>query len=120
MKHSQFERLVRNAMELLPKEISSRLDNVDVTVEDLPTQEQLAGHILDETDVLLGIYDGVPLTERADYGMVLPDKITIFQQSIEAICSTEDEIIEEVCQTVVHEVAHHFGIDDGKLTELEQ
>ena len=118
MERSEFERLVREAMGQLPEDISLRLDNVDVMVEDLPTRDQLTGHVLDEEDLLLGLYEGVPLTERADYGMVLPDKITLFQQSIEAICSTDDEIIEEVRRTVVHEVAHHFGIDDEKLESM--
>ncbi len=67
---------------------------------------------------LLGLYEGVPLTERSEYSMVLPDKITLFQGSIEAICSTGDEIVEQVRETVVHEVAHHFGIDDDRLEEL--
>ena len=96
----------------------SSLNNVDLVVEDWPVREQLAGHVIDEGDYLLGLYEGVPLTERADYGMVLPDKITLFQKAIESICSSDEEVVTEVRNTVVHEVAHHFGIDDDALTEM--
>ncbi len=106
---------MRQALMDLPDQVLARLDNVDVVVEDWPTKEQLVGSGLEEEDVLLGLYEGLPLTERSDYGMVLPDKISLFQQSIEGLCSSDDEIIHEVRTTVVHEVAHHFGIDDESL-----
>ena len=118
MERANFERLVRRAVEGIPEQLRAYVDNVDLVVEDWPAQEQLAGHVIDEEDYLLGLYEGVPLTEREDYGMVLPDKITLFQKAIEAICNSDDEIIEEVRNTVVHEVAHHFGIDDHRLEEL--
>lgn len=115
---AQFERLVREALSRIPDEIRDRLDNVDLVVEDVPTWEQLAGSGIEETDCLLGLYEGIPLTERYGYNMVLPDKITLFQQSIESICASDDEIITEVRNTVVHEIAHHFGIDDESLEEM--
>ena len=118
MERSRFEGLVRRAVQQIPEEFSVLLDNVDVVVEDLPSLEQLAGHVLDEGDVLLGLYEGVPLTERSDYGMVLPDKITLFKASIEDICGSDEEIVSEVRETVVHELAHHFGLDDDRLEEL--
>ena len=118
MEASRFEELVREAMQRIPQEIRDYLDNVDVVVEDWPAKEQLAGHVIEEEDYLLGLYEGVPLTERSDYGMVLPDKITLFQKSIEAICSGDEGVIEEVRKTVVHEVAHHFGIDDERLEAM--
>ena len=118
MERSRFERLVRQALGTLPDEISAHLDNVDLVVEDWPDSGQLAGHVIDEEDYLLGLYEGVPLTERADYGMVLPDKITLFQKSIEAVCSSDEGAVEQIRDTVVHEVAHHFGIDDDRLDEL--
>ena len=118
MERSKFEGLVRDAMQQMPQEILGYLENVDLVVEDWPTKEQLAGHVIEEADYLLGLYEGVPLTERYDYGMVLPDKITLFQRSIEEVCSSDEEVIEEVRDTVVHEVAHHFGIDDERLAEL--
>jgi predicted Zn-dependent protease with MMP-like domain len=110
--------LVRQALQRIPQGLRAYLDNVDVVVVDWPSQEHLGGYVIEEEDYLLGLYEGVPLTERYDYGMVLPDKITLFQKSIEAVCGSDEEIVEEVRKTVAHEVAHHFGIDDDKLEEL--
>ena len=118
MQRSTFEQLVRKALEGLPEEISSRLENVDLVVEESPSTEQLAGHVLEDDDYLLGLYEGVPLIDRSDYGMVLPDKITLFQKSVEAICESDEEVVREVRDTVIHEVAHHFGIDDERIEEL--
>ena len=118
MERSKFEGLVRTALEGIPDQLRGYVDNVDLVVEDWHAQEQLAGHVIDQQDFLLGLYEGVPLTEREDYGMVLPDKITLFQKAIEAVCESDDQVIEEVRHTVVHEVAHHFGIDDDRLEEL--
>ena len=119
MERAEFEGLVRRAVQGIPEQLRAYLDNVDLVVEDWPAQGQLAGHVIDEEAYLLGLYEGVPLTERADYGMVLPDKITLFQKAIEDVCDNDEEIIEEVRDTVVHEVAHHFGIHDDRLDELE-
>ena len=113
-----FEKLVRQALTQIPDEISTHLNNVDIVVDDTPSKEQLVGSGIEKDHLLLGLYEGLPLTERHDYGMVLPDKITIFQQSIEEICETDDQILEEVRDTVIHEVAHHFGITDERLHEL--
>ena len=118
MERETFERLVWRALGTVPDEFRRYLENVDIIVEDRPSPDQLAGHLVDESQLLLGLYEGVPLTERADYLTILPDRITIFQGSIEEICETNEEIIEEIRSTVVHEVAHHFGIDDERLHEL--
>ena len=118
MERSRFERLVRQAIESIPEEIRHYVDNVDLVVEDSPSRNQLASSLIRDDEYLLGLYEGVPLTERAEYGMVLPDKITLFQETIEAVCSSDEEIVEEVRTTVVHEVAHHFGINDDRLEEL--
>ena len=115
---AEFEKLVLEALDQIPDEISDRLDNVDVVVEDWPTSEQMAGSGIEDGHYLLGLYEGIPLTDRYGYDMVLPDKITLFQKPIEAICSSDEEIVTEVRTTVVHEVAHHFGIDDDRLEEL--
>ena len=114
----QFEALVRQALADIPEQIRSHVDNVDVVVEDWPSRAQLVGSGIDEEQYLLGLYEGIPLTDRYDYGMVLPDKITLFQKAIEEVCSSEDELVAEVRDTVVHEVAHHFGIDDESLHEM--
>lgn len=116
MLRPRFERLVAEALDSLPAEIATRMENVDVVVERYPTRRQLAAGGVPRGQTLLGLYEGVPLTERtASYGLVLPDKITIFQGPIEAYCRTDAEIRDQVRQTIIHEVAHHFGISDEAL-----
>ena len=111
MKHvspERFEELVADALDDIPEELGRLMDNVWVTVEDVP-----------EEPGLLGLYSGVPLTEREAYGgMVMPDRITLYRIPICAMSRTEDEVVEVVRDTVIHEVAHHFGIDDERLDEL--
>ena len=118
MERARFERLVAEALDGIPDDIGDRLDNVDVVVDDWPSQAQLIGSGINEGEYLLGLYEGLPLTERDDYNMVLPDKITLFQGAIEAICSNDEEIVREVRDTLIHEVGHHFGIDDERLYEM--
>jgi predicted Zn-dependent protease with MMP-like domain len=105
----RFEELVADALDEIPEELGWLMDNVWVTVEDVP---EVAG--------LLGLYDGVPLTERdVGYaGMVMPDRITLYRMPICAMCRTEKQVVDVVRDTVIHEVAHHFGIDDDRLDEL--
>ena len=87
-------------------------------MEDWPTKDQLIGSGLDEDELLLGLYEGIPLTERYGYDMVLPDKITLFQKAIESICSSDKDVLREIRDTITHEVAHHFGYDDPSLDSL--
>ncbi len=105
---ARFEELVADALDSIPPALGKMMDNVWVQVEDQRRPN------------LLGLYEGVPLTRRdAGYaGMVMPDRITIFRRTICSICATEDQVVAQVRQTVVHEVAHHFGIDDDRLAEL--
>ena len=117
----RFEEIVARAVEALPEEFREMLDNVDITVEDAPTADQLQQEGFDDGETLLGLYEGVPLTERTSgYGFVLPDKITIFRLPIEAVCMNDDEIAAAVADTVKHEIAHHFGISDARLDEIEE
>jgi len=118
VKRHDFEKLVLEALESLPPRFQERLDNVDVVVNDRASKEQLLANGLEDPLDLLGLYEGVPITERHGYNMVLPDKITIFQVPIEAICSHRDEMVREIRDTVVHEIAHHFGISDERLDEM--
>ncbi len=114
-----FERLVADALDGLPEAILQMLDNVAVVVADEPTVQQIAHVGLAADEVLLGLYEGIPRTERgAGYGVVLPDKVTIFQRAIEEQCDTEDELTDAVRHTVVHELAHHLGISDARLIGL--
>jgi predicted Zn-dependent protease with MMP-like domain len=121
MDRERFEWLVARAIETLPDEFITRLENIDVVVEDYPTQSQLASVRLRRGQTLLGLYQGVPLTRRgAHYGLVPPDKITIFQKPIEAKCRYNAEIIAEIQRVVRHEIAHHFGIGDARLEQIEK
>ena len=105
---ARFEELVVDALDEIPDELSALMDNVVVVVEDEPDEPGL-----------LGLYEGTPLTERETCGgFELPDRITIYRNPICALASSEDEVVEEVLVTVVHEVAHHFGVDDERLHEL--
>ena len=121
MDRERFQELVVRAVNELPEEFLLQLHNLDVVVEDRPTISQRRRAGLGSGYTLLGLYEGVPQTRRGPgYGMVLPDKITIFQGPIEARCRSEDEIEAEVRRVVRHEIAHHFGISDARLKELEQ
>ena len=120
MNREVFERLVAQAVDGLPEQFSTRLKNVDVVVEEQPTSAKLAEIRLRRGETLLGLYEGVPLTRRSrHYGMVVPDKITIFQKPIEAKCKNAIEVKAEVQRVVKHEIAHHFGISDARLKKLE-
>jgi len=121
MDRESFERLVAQAVDDLPEEFLERLENIDVVVEDYPTPNQLLKLGLEPGETLLGLYEGVPRTRRGGhYGLVPPDKITIFQRSIEAKCRYGGNISAEVQRVVKHEIAHHFGISDARLHQLEQ
>ena len=117
----RFYNLVMKAIDELPPEFHDRLENVDVVVEDWPNQAQLARNNVRNRFSLLGLYEGVPHLKRGlGYGMVLPDKITIFQKPIEDKCREDaTEVTREVQRVVMHEIAHHFGIGDERLDELE-
>ena len=120
MERERFRRLVARTVEDLPEEFLTRLENIDIVVEDRPTPEQATEAGLGQSYTLLGLYEGVPQTERgANYGLVPPDKITIFQKSIEARCRNDAEVIAEVKRVVKHEIAHHFGISDERLQQIE-
>lgn len=109
MSRLRFEELVGDALDLIPAEFATAMDNVVILVEDRDLEQPS----------LLGLYHGVALTERTStYGGVLPDRITIYREAILDICDTEEDVVEEVAITVVHEIAHHFGIDDARLHEL--
>ncbi len=110
---------MREAVAMLPPELLRNVHNVDIVIERRPTarDRKLAG--LGPGKLLLGLYHGIPLTKRGEfYTLVAPDKISIYQEHIEAVCQTDDEVREEVRKTVLHELGHYFGIDDDRLHEL--
>jgi predicted Zn-dependent protease with MMP-like domain len=115
LRKRQFERMVRKAVDSLPPAIHSMMVNVEIVIEDEPTADQRNG----EDDGQFGLYEGIPLTERSSsYGLILPDKISIFRGPLERATATPSELYAEVQATVIHEVAHHFGMDEGKIADL--
>ena len=119
MDSARFEQLVAKAVDSLPDEFRARLENIDVVVADQPTHHQLSRLEKKRGETILGLYEGVPLTMRSrHYGLVAPDKVTIFQKPIESICRNDNEIIAEIRRVVLHEIAHHFGISDARLGQL--
>ena len=116
----QFERLVHKALSDIPPDIRLSIQNVDIVVDNVASMNQIAGTGIENEMELLGLYEGIPITERYGYDMVLPDKITLFQKPIEAICDNQEQITEEISKTLIHEMAHHFGLDDNHLDQLER
>ena len=105
----RFEDLVSEALDLIPPDLAAAMNNVVVLVADRHPQDP----------ELLGLYEGIALTERdSSYAGALPDTVTIYRESLLEICETEQDVVEEVAITVIHEMAHHFGIDDERLHEL--
>ena len=105
---ARFEELVADALDRIPESLGRRMDNVVLQVRDHSPDRHL-----------LGLYEGIPLTDRETYGgLAMPDRITIYRLAICAMCADEEEVVEQVRITVIHEVAHHFGIDDERLDQL--
>jgi predicted Zn-dependent protease with MMP-like domain len=112
----EFENLIDDALNELPAELAARISNLHIVVEELPRPEDV-----EDGDVqgLLGLYEGVPLTQRAaEYYGFLPDRITLYKSNIEDEAGTPEAVREVIRRTVIHEMAHHFGIDDDRLDEL--
>ena len=116
VERERFEQLVADALDSIPEELGRLMENVAVIVEDQPTRSQLAG----VRGTLLGLYQGIDLTKRSplSYAGVMPDRIIIFRRPISALAQSEDDLVRMVTVTVIHEVAHHFGISDARLVEL--
>jgi predicted Zn-dependent protease with MMP-like domain len=114
-----FESLVADALDDLPERFRDALDNIEVLVEDFPDRHTLHLARVRSPYELLGFYHGVPLTERTShYGMISPDRISIYRRPIEAQCNSIQELREMVVRVVRHEIAHYFGIDDDRLREI--
>jgi predicted Zn-dependent protease with MMP-like domain len=120
MERERFEGLVARAIEGLPAEFQRKLENVDIVVEEWPTALQMKQGRVKSPGRLLGLYQGVPRTNRGrGYGLVLPDKISIFQRPIEAQCRFDYEIETRVGEVVRHEIAHHLGLGEEALQRIE-
>jgi len=119
MDKATFLELVAEVLEGLPDDIRAMMDNVEVVVEDWASAEELLQAGVDSRYNLLGLYHGIPLTQRSShYGMVLPDKITLYQRAIELHSGPGGSLRRRIRQTILHELAHHFGIDDDRLHEI--
>lgn len=121
MTPERFESLVARALRLLPPEFDAHMENVSVVIEERPARELLASMGFDAEDphdTLFGLYEGVPLIERRHDDLLLPDQITIFRRPLLEYCTSEDEVVEEVRITVLHEIGHFFGMDEDRLEEL--
>ena len=119
METEQFEELVAQVVNDLPEFFQERLDNVDVIVEEFPDRHTMRLARVRSPYDLLGFYHGVPLTERTtNYGLVAPDKISIYRRPIEIQCRSDEELRAMIRRVVLHEIAHHFGISDNRLRDI--
>jgi predicted Zn-dependent protease with MMP-like domain len=119
MEYAEFEKLVGQAIDSIDERFLAKLKNVEIVIEDTPTREQIKKLNL-RGSILFGLYEGIPQTQRAQYGNVLPDKITIFKNSIEQYYQTDESIKKAVKDTVWHEIAHHFGMDEHQVRKAEK
>jgi predicted Zn-dependent protease with MMP-like domain len=119
MTRRQFRRLVEKEVDSLPSPFRERMENVEIVIEDEPTDEQIASAGLDpEQDDLFGLYEGTPLPERGhDFAMALPDRIILFYLPLVETFDDEHELAREIRTTVIHEVAHFFGLDDDEIED---
>ena len=114
MTRERFRQLVAEAMDTIPAAFRQHLQNIAIVVEDEPSPELLAEMEIEPPDTLFGLYQGTPLPERRwDHGNALPDRISIYQFPIEDACDTEDDVVTEVGETLIHEVGHYFGLQRG-------
>ncbi len=114
----EFQRLVTEGLEIIPEELRGYISNVQITVEDKPSDELLNELGIPSDETLFGLYEGTPLTERTTEYSALPDRIVIFRRPLLEEFDDPLDIRREVARTVIHEVAHHFGIDEERLVEL--
>lgn len=114
-----FDALITRAMDELPQHYIKGLDNVAIVQADEPTEEQRVKMKLDQHHLLLGLYEGIPLTQRGNgYSFVLPDKITLFKHAILHVTRNEDELFDQIKRTLWHEIAHYYGLNHARIDEL--
>ena len=121
MKRELFERLVADALATIPRRFRAAMANLAIVVEDEPSPELLGEMEVEPPDTLLGLYQGIPLTERRwDYGNALPDRILLFQGPLERESEDEDDLIVAIGETLIHEVGHYFGLSEEEIEEIEE
>ena len=112
--------LVSEALDSIPRASANTSQNIAIVVEDEPSPDLLAEMEIEPPDTLFGLYQGTPLTERRwDHGNTLPDRITIFQGPIEEVSETEDDVVTEIGETLIHEIGHYFGLSEEEIEEIE-
>lgn len=117
----QFRELVEEAIDTIPRRFAREIRNVAILVEDEPSDDLLEELDMDEDDLLMGLYEGTPLTQRQGYGNQLPDRITLFKGHIEEECDgDEDEIVIAIGETLIHELGHYFGMSEAEIMEIEE
>ena len=120
MTRQAFESLVRDALAAIPQDFRERFSNLEVVVEDRPAPDLIAEMGLEPGETLFGLYQGTPLTERSwSHGNELPDRIVIYQRSLEEAFDDEGELFEEVCMTIIHEAGHYFGLEEDEIEAIE-
>jgi predicted Zn-dependent protease with MMP-like domain len=121
MKRGVFERLVADALMTIPRRFRAAMANLAIVVEDEPSPELLEEMEIAPPDTLLGLYQGIPLTERSwDYGNTLPDRILLFQGPLERESDDEDDLVVAIGETLIHEVGHYFGLSEEEIEEIEE
>ena len=121
MKRELFERLVADALTTIPRRFRAAMANLAIVVEDEPSAELLGEMEIGPPDTLLGLYQGIPLTERRwDYGNALPDRILLFQGPLERESDDEDDLVVAIGETLIHEVGHYFGLSEEEIEEIEE
>jgi len=117
----EFEQLVAEALASIPRRFRQAMQNIAIVVEDEPSEELLADMEIEPPDTLLGLYQGMPLTERTSaYGNVLPDRVLIFQGPHERAADDEDDLITAIGETLIHEIGHHFGLSEEEIEAIEE
>jgi len=119
MNNQEFEEIVKEGIDAIPKRFLEKLSNVDICIEEKPQPYQLDKVKKGRNSLVLGLYEGIPQINRGSYGQVLPDKITIFKKSIEKVAKSREEIKRTVRDTVWHEIAHHFGMNEAEVRQAE-
>ena len=121
MTREDFRELVDEALETIPARFRAAMQNIAIVIEDEPTPEQLEEVEIEPPDTLLGLYEGIPLTERQwSHGNTLPDKITLFQGPIEDASDDEDDVVVAIGETLIHEIGHYFGLSEEEIEEIEE
>jgi len=121
VERKKFERLVADALATIPRRFRNAMKNLAIVVEDEPSRELLREMDIEPPDTLLGLYQGIPLTDRRwDYGNTLPDRILLFQGPLERESDDEDDLVVAIGETLIHEVGHYFGLSEEEIEEIEE